>query len=93
MAVPNVLQTYRVNWSFRDGTCSLSEHQLIDLDDETATHVNTSSPGVLTLVTTTTPAEIEVDAPETRDVQDAPNRMMGSAPKRRGRPPRATVGA
>lgn len=86
-----ITRTYVVNWPYRAGPLAYGNGDRIDITDDMAEWLNRDSPGVVTLAVTTT-AEAASEAPNARDVQDAPNRMMASAPRRRGRPAKQVEG-
>lgn len=87
-----VTRTYVVNWPYRAGALAYGNGDLIDISDEHAAWLNRDCPGVVTLAVTTTAGPASA-APAGYDVQDAPNRMMADAPRRRGRPAGRKVGA
>lgn len=87
-----VTRTYVVNWPYRAGSLAYGNGDLVDITDEHAAWLNRDCPGVVTLAVTAT-AEPASATPAGRDVQDAPNRMMADAPRRRGRPSRVQAGA
>lgn len=69
---------YTVNWDYGSSLGSWGEGETIDLDADTADHVNRSSPGVLSPVD-------EQPEPEPRAVDEPPHdRMVRKANKRGG---------
>lgn len=87
---------YVFQWSYRSGIGGpWAKGEVIDFDPAVAAWINHDSPGVLAPESAPRVAAPEPvgAAPAGRDVQDAPNRMMADAPRRRGRPAGRKVGA
>lgn len=88
---------YVFQWSYRSGIGGpWAKGEVIDFDPAVAAWINHDSPGVLIAERVAAPQaapEPAIVAPDGRDVQDAPNRMMAEAPRRRGRPAGSKGGA
>lgn len=62
---------YRARWHYRAGSVEIAEGAIVELDAETAAHINRDSPGVLE------------EASEARDLAAPPADRMVQSPSRR----------
>lgn len=76
------MPAYRARWAYRAGSIALAAGAVVELDAETAAHINRDSPGVLE------------DVPAGRDLEAPPaDRMVHAPARRRDRDPARTESA